>query len=179
VAGAGAAQHRQHRRSTAPDRPLLRELPLVTAAVLDGILTPTQATVLTRLVGKIDADALVESQPHLIAVAQSLDPAQLGRWVTHQIATHCEPALDADDATGPRQAVPHPPREADGSLFGRFRLTAEGQRDAADRPRTAGPPSRRGRPAHRRQRRADALVDLSEQVLRHGTLPTPVAYGRS
>jgi hypothetical protein len=51
-------------------RPAAPRLPLVTAAVLDGILTPTQATVLTRLVGKIDADALVESQPHLIAVAR-------------------------------------------------------------------------------------------------------------
>ncbi len=35
---------------------LLRQLPLVAAAVLDGVLTPQQAAVLTRLVGKIDAD---------------------------------------------------------------------------------------------------------------------------
>jgi hypothetical protein len=41
---------------------LLRTLPLVTAAVLDGTLTPQQAAVLTRLVGRIDEPALVESQ---------------------------------------------------------------------------------------------------------------------
>ena len=45
---------------------LLQQLPLVTAAVLDGVLTPQQAAVLTRLVGKIDQAGLLESQPHLI-----------------------------------------------------------------------------------------------------------------
>ena len=38
-----------------------------------------------------------ESQPQLIQVAATMDPHQLGLWVAHQIATHCEPALDADD----------------------------------------------------------------------------------
>jgi predicted short-subunit dehydrogenase-like oxidoreductase (DUF2520 family) len=76
----------------------LRELPLVVDAVLEGVLSQEQAGVLSRLVGRIDAGALRESQPNLIAVATGMDPVQLGRWVRHQIATHCEPALDDDEA---------------------------------------------------------------------------------
>ena len=67
---------------------LLQSLPLVTAAVLDGVLTPAQAAVLTRLVGTIDPAGLQESQPQLITVAAAMDPVQLGAWVAHQIATH-------------------------------------------------------------------------------------------
>jgi hypothetical protein len=70
TAGAAGSQLRTAR--------LLHGLPLVVAAVLDGLLTPAQAAVLTRLVGKIDAAALVESQPELIAVAAVTDPSQLG-----------------------------------------------------------------------------------------------------
>jgi hypothetical protein len=150
---------------------LLRELPLVTAAVLDGILTPAQAGVLTRLVGKIQPEALVESQPQLIAVAAPMDPAQLGVWVAHQLAAHCEPALEADQAAAHDKRYLTSRREADGSLYGRFRLSPEdsevlltaleplARKAGEDDRRTAG------------QRRADALVELSEQVLRHGTLP--------
>ena len=151
---------------------LLRSLPMVVDAVLDGLLTPAQAGVLTRFVGKIDEQALLESQPHLIAVAAAMDPTQLGTWVSHQIATHCEPALDHDQATArDKRSLTHR-RDADGSLHGRFRLTSEDSealltaleplaRKAGDHDqRTAG------------QRRADALVELAEQVLRHGDLPT-------
>jgi hypothetical protein len=102
---------------------LLRDLPQVTAAVLDGRLTPAQAAVLTRLVDRIDAAALTESQPHLIAVAAGMDPHQLGRWVAHQIATHCEPALEADEARGQARRYLTHRREPDGSLLGRFRLS--------------------------------------------------------
>ena len=116
-------------------------------------------------------DALIESQPHLVQVAAAMDPHQLGLWVAHQIATHCEPALDTDDNRARDQRYLTHRRESDGSLFGRFRLPAEDSetlltaleplaRKAGDTDsRTAG------------QRRADALVDLAEQVLRHGTLP--------
>src|SRR5919112_706809 len=70
TAGAAGSQLRTAR--------LLREMPLVVDAVLDGVLTPAQAAVLTGLVGKIDADGLVESQPHLIQVAAAMDLHQLG-----------------------------------------------------------------------------------------------------
>jgi hypothetical protein len=87
-AGRGRSPGGWRRCSTAPPAPpdpssappdCSANCPLVVAAVLDGSSPPMQATVLTRLVGTIDADALVESQPHLIAVAAPLDPAQLGR----------------------------------------------------------------------------------------------------
>ena len=45
---------------------LLRQLPLVADAVLDGLLTPEQAAVLTRLVGQIDEPSLLAAQPDLV-----------------------------------------------------------------------------------------------------------------
>ena len=68
---------------------LLRSMPLIVDAVLDGVLTPAQAAVLTRLVGRIEPAALLESQPALITVEAAMDPAQLGLWVAHRIATRC------------------------------------------------------------------------------------------
>ena len=162
TAGAAGSQLRTAR--------LLRHLPLVTAAVLDGVLTPAQAAVLTRLVGKIAPDALTETQPHLIEVAAGMDPTQLALWVAHQIATHCEPALEADDATAHAKRYLSSRREADGSLFGRFRLPGE---DAETFLTALEPLARKAGDHDRRtagQRRADALVELSEQVLRHGEL---------
>jgi hypothetical protein len=150
---------------------LLRSMPLVTAAVLDGVLTPAQAAVLTRLVGKIDPDALVESQPQLIAVAATMDPAQLGHWVNHQIATHCEPVFDAEQDRAHAKRYLTSRREADGSLLGRFRLSAE---DGEVFLTALEPLARRNQVLDSRtagQRRADALVELSEQVVKHGELP--------
>ena len=100
-----------------------------------------------------------------------MDPSQLGQWVSHQIATHCEPALDDEQARAHDRRFLLHRREADGSLHGRFRLSREdsetflsaleplARRNVTDDDRTAG------------QRRADALVELGEQVLRQGTLP--------
>jgi hypothetical protein len=150
---------------------LLRSLPLVADAVLTGVLTPQQAAVLTRLVDKIDHDGLLESQPALIAVAAPMDPTQLSRWVAHQIATHCEPALDADAAKAQDKRFLTHSREADGSLSGRFRLSAD---DSEALLTALEPLARRAGDDDRRtagQRRADALVEMAEQVLRHGELP--------
>jgi hypothetical protein len=150
---------------------LLRSMPLIADAVLDGVLTPQQAAVLTRLVDTIDHDGLLESQPHLITVAAPMDPAQLGVWVAHQIATHCEPALEADQARGRDKRYLTSRREADGSLYGRFRLSGE---DSETFLTALEPLARKAGDDDRRtagQRRADALVELAEQVLRHGELP--------
>ena len=150
---------------------LLRSMPLVADAVLDGVLTPEQAAVLTRFVGTIDRDALLESQPQLIAVAAGMDPAQLGRWVSHEIATHCEPALEAEASRARDTRYLQHRRDADGMLRGRFIIPAEdseavltaleplARRAGLDDSRSAG------------QRRADALVEVCEQALRHGDLP--------
>ena len=149
---------------------LLRSMPLVCDAVLDGVLTQQQATVLTRLVGKIQPDALTESQPHLIAVAATMDPAQLSHWVAHQLATHCEPVFDAEQERAHAKRYLTHRRDDDGSLFGRFRLPAE---DAETLLTALEPLARRNRDLDTRtagQRRADALVEMAEQVLRHGEL---------
>ena len=149
---------------------LLRTLPLITAAVLDGTLTPAQAAVLTRLVGPIDEPGLLESQPDLIAVAAAMDPHQLGQWVAHLLATHREPALEADQTGSHDRRYLTSRREADGSLHGRFRLSRE---DSETLLTALEPLARKAGDEDRRtagQRRADALVDLAEQVLRHGTL---------
>ena len=119
-------------------------------AVLDGVLTPAQAAVLTRLVGKIDPDALAESQPNLIAVAATMDPAQLGHWVSHQIATHCEPVFEAEQERAHAKRYLTHRRDDDGSLFGRFRLRRRGQRSVPHRPGTARPPQPGPRHPHRR-----------------------------
>ena len=161
-----SAVGRDLRTSTA-----LRSLPVVVDAVLDGVLTPEQAAVLARLVGRIDADALVASQRDLVLVAAGRDPAELAAWVRHQIATHCEPALEADAERGRDRRVLQHSRDADGTLRGRFVIAAEdseavltvleplARRQGTPDTRTAG------------QRRADALVEVCEQALRHGELP--------
>jgi hypothetical protein len=92
-------------------------------------------------------------------------------WVAHQIATHCEPVFEAEQARSHDKRYLMHRREADGSVQGRFRLSREdsetlltaleplARRNVTGDDRTAG------------QRRADALVELAEQVLRHGVLP--------
>ena len=126
---------------------------------------------LTRLVGKIDEAALLASQPQLITVAAGLDPTALGRWVADPIVTHCEPAFEAEAARSRDKRYLQTWRDADGSLRGRFVLPAEegealltaleplARRAGQDDDRSAG------------QRRADALTEVCEQVLRHGELP--------
>ncbi len=57
------------------------------------LLTPAQAAVLTRLVGKIDEPALVESQPELIAVAAAMDPQRPGVERRMRAAYHADSAL--------------------------------------------------------------------------------------
>lgn len=78
---------------------LLRELPLLADAVLDGRVGQAQAAVLTRLVGKIDASALLEAQDGLILLAARRDPQALAAWVREQIATYCEPVLEDQQRT--------------------------------------------------------------------------------
>lgn len=151
-------------------RLLREELPLVADAVLDGVLTVGQAQVLTRLVGRIDRDALLESQHLIITVAASRDPSQLGAWVADKIATHCEPALEADERTGAARRFLQTSRDDDGALRGRFVLSRE---DSEAFLTVLEPLARRQELADSRtagQRRADALVEVCEQVLRTGEL---------
>lgn len=150
---------------------LLRQLPVIADAVLEGLLTPAQAQVLTRLVGTIDDEALLESQEAILLVAAPLDPVALGRWVAHQIATHVEPASEAEQDRAHDRRFLRTSREADGSLRGRFLLSRE---DSEALLSALEPLARRTASSDERsaaQRRADGLVELCEQVLRLGDLP--------
>ena len=150
---------------------LLRQLPLVADAVLEGVLTPAQAQVLTRLVGKIELEALLEAQESMLLIAAPLDIVALGRWVAHQIATHVEPALEAEQDRGHDRRYLQTSREPDGSLRGRFLLSRE---DSEAFLTAVEPLARRTDLTDTRsagQRRADALVDVCERVLRTAGLP--------
>lgn len=150
---------------------LLRRLPLVRAAVLDGRLAMAHALVLTRLVDRIDDGPLAEAEPNLVDVAVGRDPHSLGVYVAHLLATWCEPQFDADERTQQSKRYLQTRRESDGMLSGRFRLpSAESEalltvleplarRQGVRDMREAG------------QRRADALVEVFAQVLRFGDLP--------
>jgi hypothetical protein len=149
----------------------LRSLPVVAAAVLDGVLTPDQAAVLARLVGRIPDVELQECQDELVLVAQGRDPVALGEWVRHLIATHCEPALDQQAEAAREARYLQTRQDGDGTLRGRFVLATEdgeavltaiealARRQGLLDDRSAG------------QRRADALVEVCDQALRSGELP--------
>lgn len=149
----------------------LRRLPHVVDAMLDGVLTPEQAAVLSRLVGRIGDDALTDAEAHLVAVARDRTPAELEHWVRHLIATHIEPQLEHDADRARRGRYLQTTRHPDGSVRGRFSLSPE----QAETFLTVLEPLARseGRADTRSagQRRADALTEIAEQVLRHGDLP--------
>jgi len=143
----------------------------VVDAVLDGRLTQSQAAVLSRLVDRIPAADLAEAEPALVEVAGRCNPGELAAYVRHLLATHCEPALEADEAAGQAARYLQHTRRPDGSLRGRFVLSPE---DSEVFLTVLEPLSRRQGLADDRsvgQRRADALVDLCDQAVRHGTLP--------
>ena len=149
----------------------LGHLPLVRAAVLDGRLAMARAVVLTRLVGEVEASALAEAEPSLVEVALERDPQALAQYVAHLLATWCEPAFEVDARSQRAKRYLQTSRDADGMLTGRFRLTAT---DSEGLLTLLEPLSRRSGLADDRsagQRRADALVELCEQVLRFGELP--------
>lgn len=150
---------------------LLRQIPLVADAVLDGRVGQAQAAVLTRLVGKISPVDLVASQGALITIAADRDPQALANWVRHLIAVHCEPELDADERTAASKRYLQLRDNHDGTIRGSF-LLPDG--DAESLLTALEPLGRRTSLADTRsagQRRADALIEICAQVLRHGTLP--------
>lgn len=151
---------------------VLRDLPLLAQAVTDGVLPQEQAQVLCRLHERIALVDLQDSQPQLLIVAAGMNTEALGRWVTHQIATHCEPALD-DEADAARQRrflqLRHEP---DGTVRGSFVLAAE---DAEVVLTVLEPLARPQGVEDKRsagQRRADALVDVFGGAAAWMDLPT-------
>jgi hypothetical protein len=162
----GPAAGRRVRTSVA-----LRELPLIRDAIVDGQITEQHGRQLARLVGNIDSDRLLESQPALLEVARRLDPDMLGHYVRHLLATWCEPALEADEAAAEAGRFFQVRNKHNGSWRGIFDLPdaameimlpvleALSRRDGDTDTRPAG------------QRRADALTDVFGLALRHGDLP--------
>jgi len=138
----------------------MRELPVIAQAVRDGWLQPEQARVLARLHGRINLQDLQDCQPHLVEVAQPLDTDALGRFVSHLIATHCEPALEADQDAARERRYLQLRTDPDGTVHGRFLLAGE---DAEAMLTVLEPLARKGQEGDDRsagQRRADALVDV-------------------
>lgn len=155
---------------------VLRELPLIGQAVTDGVLSQEQAVVLTRLHGRIPLEQLRASQEHLVTVARGLNTEALGKLVAHLIATHCEPALDADDRAAHDRRYLQLSTEHDGAVRGRFVLPAE---DAEALLTVLEPLSRRQGDTDTRsagQRRADALVEVFAGAA--AWMDLPVAGGR-
>ncbi len=159
---------------------LLRELPLVVDAVLDGVLTPQQAAVLTRMVGKIDADwaRRVATPSHPGRRGDGPAPARdVGRAPDrHPLRTRPRRRR----RTGPGQAVPHPPPRGRRRTVRTVPDHRRRQRSPAHRPRTAGPQGRRRRHPHRRatpRRRARRARRAGPAPRR--PCPTPAGYGRS
>jgi hypothetical protein len=150
---------------------LQQGLPGIAAAVLDGELALPRAEVLTRLVGVIDPHALAEAEPALLATAQLMDPTALAAYVRHLIATWVEPVLDADETSAASKRFLTTRREADGSLRGSFRIAAGDSEGVLTALEPLARKTGDGDSRSAAQRRADALVEVCEQVLRHGTLP--------
>ncbi|HUR14803.1 MAG TPA: DUF222 domain-containing protein [Mycobacteriales bacterium] len=139
---------------------VLRDLPVIGAAVVDGVLAPEQAAVLTRLHGRISGEGLQQSQRHLVEVSRPMDTEALGRLVSHLVATHCEPALESDDRSAHHKRYLQLRADADGTVRGRFVLTAE---DAEAVQTVLEPLARQLGSEDSRsagQRRADALVEV-------------------
>jgi hypothetical protein len=99
-------------------------LPQIAAAVLDGTVPFVRAEVLTRLVGRIPAEALAEAEPGLVEVARRMDPTQLAAWVRHQLATWVEPVLDDGEAAASARRYLKTRSQPDGSVWGSFLLPA-------------------------------------------------------
>ena len=146
-------------------------LPLVAQAVLDGVVGFAHAQVLTRLVGAVDAGSLLECQESLVTAATSMDPVALASHVRHLIATCVEPVLEADAACSSAKRCLKTRREDDGSVWGSFRIAAGEAESVLTALEPLARPQGLTDSRSAAQRRADALVEVCEQVLRHGQLP--------
>jgi hypothetical protein len=143
----------------------------VATALLAGRVGFAQAEILTRLVGPIPDEALAEAEPNLILTAQVFDPVQLTAYVRHLLATWVEPVLEDAEAATARKRYFKTRVEADGSLWGSFRLPGGDAETVLTTIEPMARPAGRQDERSAAQRRADALVEVCEQVLRHGALP--------
>src|SRR3954470_1771334 len=149
----------------------LRELPLILDAVVDGLISLEHGRVLTRLVGRIEPQRLLDSQEPLLEVARRTDAEQLAQYVRHLLATWCEPQLEADEAAAEDRRFFTVRNKHNGSWRGTFELPDAAMEQVLT---VLEPLARRDGDADKRsagQRRADALTDVFGLALKHGDLP--------
>jgi hypothetical protein len=149
----------------------LRSLPMVEDAVVAGSLSLEQAGALVPLVGKLDELQLYDMQPELISGAARRSVDGIGQWVRHLIALNSEQDLVLEQASAQDRRIHKHRLCEDGTLRGHYVLPAE---DAEVFLTVLESLSRRqglSDPRHAGQRRADALVEMADQVLRWGELP--------
>ncbi|MCW2713792.1 MAG: hypothetical protein JWN88_839, partial [Frankiales bacterium] len=149
----------------------LASLPLLAVAVTGGTVGRAQAAVLTRLINPLGLDAVLPVQHQLIALARTRDPDALAAWVRHQIATHSEPALEHDQRTAQTKRYLQTRNNHDGTIRGSFLLPSEDYETIATVLEPLARPAGLSDTRNAGQRRADALLEAFDQVLRHGTLP--------
>ncbi|MEU4244616.1 DUF222 domain-containing protein [Actinoplanes sp. NPDC026619] len=176
--------------------------PALDAAVSAGVISAEQALMIAQSVADLPADAgvdaLAKAETMLISYATQFDPATLGRFGA-RILSHVDPeAADRHDEEALRRQDERAQRGRGFTLSplgdGRVRLSGwldtmgaaivnaaldplcHPGRDASDAEAEVEPGSEAGvdssldrTPA---QRRADALVDVCNRVLRGGELPT-------
>lgn len=151
---------------------VLRELPVVAAAVTDGALSPAQGEVLVRLHGQIPVQDLLEAQDELVRVAAGMNPEALARFVRHLIARHSEVSLDREQDAARERRYLQLRHEPDGTVRGTFRLPNEDAEAVLTvlepLARPAGADDERGAG----QRRADALVEVFAGAAAWMDLPT-------
>ena len=149
----------------------LAELPLIRAALQDGLILPAHADVIRRLIGKVDAGQLTAAQPALLDLAFTYDPHQLRQAIRVWLAEHCPDLFDADED----RAAENGWLQIDALGDGRHKIHGHLPTSQTETLLTAlaGLTPRRGDDDRRtlRQRRADALIDLADQALRSGQLP--------
>jgi hypothetical protein len=150
---------------------VLRELPVIGAAVTAGQLGHEQAAVLCRLHGRIGAEELVESQAALVSLGQSMTAEALAHQVRQIIARHNEQSLELEQAAARGRRYLQLRREPDGTVRGSFRVPDED----AEVLMTVLEPLARSEGLHDQrsapQRRADALVDVFAGAARWMDLP--------
>ncbi len=146
-------------------------LVVIRDAVIEGVLSPQQAAVLYRLDGKIPGHDLSASQDSLVVMAASMNPEVLAQWVRHLIATHCEPALDAEHEKAQSRRYLQITRNPDGTVSGRFVLS---DADAEAVLTVLEPLARKQGLSDQRsagQRRADAVVEVFTAATQWMDLP--------
>ncbi|WP_369139792.1 HNH endonuclease signature motif containing protein [Modestobacter versicolor] len=155
----------------------LEHLPATAAAFADGALTAAQVATIAPIAGEAERAAAEAQEVDLGAVDQALTevaqgPAheRLGQAVHHYLEALDPDGVEPDPTEGRRLSIA---RHADGSVSGRFDLDAVGGEKVqaaiesivqANRPL--------GDDRTRAQQNADALVQLCDNQLAAGSLPT-------